>query len=136
LRDDSGSLRTIVRADVTGHLIEDGDFHAFVTSLYGGAITVSDAALDGLREMTVRDRYPVIGQSKCDTSGNLFVEEYVRPGAESRYVVSFSPDGLLRGVSELPAAYRLLGVHNDALILLTTDDLGIESVEVRELLGG
>ena len=89
--------------------------------------------LDDLREMTVRDRYPVIGQLKCDTSGNLFVEEYVRPGAESRYVVSFSPDGLLRGVSELPAAYRLLGVHNDALILLTTDDLGIESVEVREL---
>ena len=34
LFDDSGSLRTIVRADVTGHPIEDGDFHTFVTSIY------------------------------------------------------------------------------------------------------
>lgn len=133
LLDESGSTRTIVRGDRQGERITDDVFRAFLRDRLGDEAPVTEDMIASLRQTTVQERLPVLARLQCDEAGNLWIEEFQRPGVGSRQLVSFDADGRYRGEVELPADVTLLRVRDGRLLSLVRDDVDVEYVEMRRI---
>lgn len=80
------------------------------------------------REAPVHDSYPAFDGVAMDTEGRVWVGAATELGEELRRWVVFAADGSPVGRVDLPANGELLDVTSDQVLLLRTDDLGVESV--------
>lgn len=73
---------------------------------------------------------------RIDPVGNLWVREYTAmEGLGAEWDV-FTPDGLWLGSVSIPSALALLSIGLDHVLMLRTDDHGVQYVQIHRLLKG
>lgn len=133
LLDADGRVQTVIRADAMGEPVTEMHFREFLTTQTGGRIPITSEMISSIREMTVHERMPVLGEMYCDPGGNLWIEEFLIPGKEERRLLSFGVDGQLRGALELSASSRIAAIVGDRLLLINRNVEDIESIELRAI---
>ncbi len=69
-----------------------------------------------------------------DTEGNLWVEEYRRPGDDQPRWTVFNLDGEMLGLVETPPRFSIYQIGSDFVLGRWHDDLDVEHVQLYELL--
>ncbi|KPK82530.1 MAG: hypothetical protein AMS25_01945 [Gemmatimonas sp. SM23_52] len=134
--DQSASLLRLIRkaqpnltvtAEDTERLIEDEmadaedeSQRAFIRQMYA--------------EMPLPETMPAYRSLVVDTEGNLWVEEYRRPGDEQPRWTVFDPDGVMLGQVEMPAQFTVYQIGSDFVLGRWTDGLDVEHVRLYALL--
>jgi hypothetical protein len=78
--------------------------------------------------MPQHETFPALASIRLDRAGNLWVKEFVRPGATAAIWQVFDGEGRITAQLTLPADFELLDIGGDYVIGLTRDELGIERV--------
>lgn len=136
-----GTLRRIVRrpheplratpADV------DAYFDARETDLHG---LPSDqaASFRALRakqreELPRRETFPAFSDARTDAEGNLWVEQYARPGDEQPRWDVFDPQGRWLGTVDTPPGLKIHDIGADWILGVQKDELDVEHVRMYPL---
>jgi hypothetical protein len=85
-------------------------------------------------EMPVPETMPAYSQFMVDAAGNLWVEEYNRPGDDQPRWVVFDPNGVMLGTIETPKRFRLYEIGVDYVLGRGVDELDVEHIQMYELL--
>lgn len=80
--------------------------------------------------------FPSFSRVLLSDDGNLWVEHFHRPGAERREWVVFAPTGEWLRTVELPARVVVQDAGADWVLARTTDELGVERIELYALRDG
>jgi len=137
VRRTDGRLARLVRwtgesRDVTG---------ADVDALREAALSrlTGDPRMDRLRrlsveEVPVNDRFPALGDLRLDTEGNIWVEEYPRPGVEGadRWIV-FDSAGNFRCTADTPNGLLIYEIGDDYILGEEQDAANVEYVRMYAL---
>ena len=133
-----GSLERIVRREHTlraptrAELIEARERSIAARDMPERSIQMFRAAAE---EAPLVESYPAFRAILSDPLGHLWVREYDLPGADRPAPIwtVFDADGHALGFVETPTGLSLLEIGEDYLLGHTTDELGIERVQVWEL---
>ncbi len=87
-------------------------------------------------EMPIPETMPAYSRILVDATGNLWVEEYRRPGDDQPRWTVFDPDGAMLGPVETPQGFRLHEIGADHVLGRGTDELGIEHIQSYRLIRG
>lgn len=80
--------------------------------------------------------FPSFARVLLSDDGTLWIEHFHRPGAERREWVVFTPAGEWLRTVEVPERMTVQDAGADWILALTTDELGVERVEVYALVAG
>lgn len=128
----------VIRAfDATGELVDELQPHM---PLEPTAIT--SAGRDSLPEMEGIDGddlprfYPFYGRPRM-AGGALWVPDYpgLAPGGGSAWTVYSAEGDLVRRVTASEVGLTVLAADDDVVAVLLTDELGVETVELRRIVG-
>lgn len=86
-----------------------------------------------LERMPFPSTMPAHGSLVVDKAGNLWVEEYRRPGDRQPRWRVFDGDGILLGTVETPERYRIFEIGPDYLLGRWDDDLDVEHIRLHPL---
>lgn len=88
-----------------------------------------------LREYPFPSRFPAYAKALVSEDGFTWVEQYLPPYPKraSRWKV-FAPDGAFAAVADLPAGFELMWVGETRVAGVASDELDVQTVEVRPLL--
>ena len=134
----NGSLARIVRREHT-HRVPT---MAEATQLFEENLarsSVPEQVVNVLREafpnVPLVDRFPAFDGILVDGLDHLWVHEARLTGTElpAPLWTVFDPEGRVLGLVETPDGLTILEIGADYILGRTTDDLGVESVQVREL---
>jgi hypothetical protein len=131
-----GSLESIVRKRHANLEVTRQDID---TAREGRLRRVEDSEfrerLEGLlRDMPLPATMPAFRDIQVDEIGNLWVEEYNRPGDERPRWSVFDRDGVLFGAIGSPERLRLLHAGEDFVLGRWTDELDVEHVRLYTLI--
>ena len=87
-----------------------------------------------LNEMPFPDSMPAFAGLEVDPVGNLWVEEYRRPGDDLPRWTIFDPTGTMLGTIALPERFALFQVGSDFVLGKWQDELDVEHVRLYELI--
>jgi hypothetical protein len=136
--DRSGAPRTIVRWEGPPLTVTDADKNSYVEAQIEAARTEEVKAAFRtvpLEAFQFPETFPAHGPLVVATDGALWMSDYRRPGeGESRWTV-FGSDGVARERIALPAGATVLWASGDRVLLRLEDELGVQRVELREVLG-
>ena len=133
-----GSLARIVRREHTNR----APTRAEATQLFEDNLarsSVPEQAAEVFREafpdVPLVERFPAFDGILVDGLNHLWVHEAKLTGAErpAPLWTVFDPEGRALGFIETPAGLTILEIGSDYVLGHTTDDLGVESVQVWEL---
>jgi len=82
----------------------------------------------------IRETMPAYRGIILDQVGNLWVEEYRRPGNTLRQWTLFSTEGVMLGTMTVPDRFVIQDVGDDYVLGKWTDELEIEHVQMYELI--
>jgi hypothetical protein len=83
-----------------------------------------------IREAPVPEASPTFAELLADARGNVWVQAYARPAADTIPWAVMAPDGRAVGALRVPRDLKLLEVGGDYVLGLRTDELGVERVEM------
>jgi hypothetical protein len=83
--------------------------------------------------MPVPETMPAYQRILTDDDGNLWVEEYRRPGDQQPRWTVFNRDGELLGEVETPPRFRIYQIGTDFVLGRWLDDLDVQHVRLYEL---
>lgn len=88
-----------------------------------------------LAEVPMPETFPAFDDIMADALGHLWIREYDVPGEEraSPLWTVFDAEGRVLGFVETPPGLRIYEIGEDYLLGRTTDDLGVEYVQVWSL---
>lgn len=86
-----------------------------------------------LAEMPRHETFPAYRSLHLDRLGNLWVEEYRRPGDEQPVWQVFDRDGLLAARVRTPEGLDVLDIGDDYLLGLARDELDVEQLRLHRL---
>ena len=137
---DDGALARIVRRDHLSRAPTEADrgFHV-ERELSSVTEPMSQDSEDYLRRRLesapLAKVFPAFSSVKGDAAGNLWVREYVLPGEEGPAPLwtVFDSGGRVLGFVETPGGLDILEIGEDHLLGRSTDDLGVESIQVWPL---
>jgi hypothetical protein len=86
-------------------------------------------------DMPFPETMPAYQRLVVDAQGNLWVEEYRRPGDEQPRWTVFDPEGVMLGVVETPPKFQVYQIGSDFVLGRWTDELDIEHVQLYKLKG-
>lgn len=89
-----------------------------------------------LADMPYHETMPAISGLEVDAAGNLWVNEYRRPGDEEPRWSVFDGEGRLLGEVRMPARFSVFEIGPDYVLGRWTDDFDVEHVRVYELIKG
>lgn len=137
LYDPAGAIERIVRITEEPPVLTDAHIETWVRGSTGGREPMDDAqveaALRRYGEMPLPDRLPAWNALVIAESGEVWARRFVVRGAETVRRDVFSTDGTFLGQVVAPANLRIQHIAGGRLTVISTDDLGVEHVEVYEL---
>ena len=135
--DPTGTLERIVRLTEEPPLRTDAHLEAWVRASTGGREPMDDtqveAALRRYREMPLPDRLPAWNSLVIAGGGEIWARRFAIRGAETVARDVFAADGRFLGQVVAPASLRIQHIGDGRVTVVSTDDLGVERVEVYEL---
>lgn len=133
----TGTPERIVRLAEEPTLRTDAHLEAWVRGSTGGREPMDDtqveAALRRYREMPLPDRLPAWNSLVIADGGEIWARRFAIRGAETVARDVFGTDGSLLGQVVAPASLRIQHVGDGRVTVISTDDLGVERMEVYEL---
>jgi hypothetical protein len=127
--DSAGKLRTIIRRDFTPIRVDSTLLGDAKRELIAESPREADRWELFFEDMDIPRRLPPYHEIRADASGNLWVNEYVRPGADARWSI-FRPDGVFLGTLTIPKRFRVMDIGDDFLLVVEKTGKG----EVVQLL--
>ncbi|UCC49806.1 MAG: hypothetical protein JSV41_06515 [Gemmatimonadota bacterium] len=100
--------------------IEDEDERREIEHLYAG--------------LPFPETMPAYSDVSVDVDGNLWVEDYQRPGEDQPRRTVFNPDGVMLGVVEMPPRFTVYQIGSDFVLGRWRDDLDVEHIHLYALL--
>ena len=135
--DPSGTIERIVRLADEPPIRTDAHLEAWVRGSTGGREPMDDtqveAALRRYREMPLPERLPAWSSLLIADGGEIWARRFAIRGAETVVRDVFGADGGFLGQVVAPASLRIQHVAAGRVTVISTDDLGVERVEVYEL---
>ena len=135
--DSFGTLERIVRLAEERPVRTDAHLEAWVRGSTGDREPMDDAqveaALRRYEEMPMPDRLPAWNSLLIADSGEIWARRFAIRGAETVPRDVFGADGSFLGQVTIPASLRIQHIADGRLTVISTDDLGVERVEVYEL---
>lgn len=133
----TGAPERIVRLAEEPPARTDAHLETWVRGSTGGREPMDDtqveAALRRYREMPLPDRLPAWNSLLIADSGEIWARRFSVRGAETVARDVFAADGRFLGQVVGPASFRIQHIGDGRLTVISTDDLGVERVEVYEL---
>ena len=83
-----------------------------------------------IREAPVPETSPTFAELLADAQGNVWVQAYARPAADTVPWAVLAPDGRAVGALRVPRDLKLLEVGGEYVLGLRTDEVGVERVEM------
>jgi len=134
----TGTLHQIVRLGVAPPLRTDEHLDAYVRnsgSPFSDEASIQ-ARIDMYRDMSMPDRLPGYDELLFADTGELWARRYRQRGADMAHWDVFGTGGHHLGRVEIPTSFRPEEVSGGQLVGVSTDDLGVERVEIRDLILG
>jgi len=94
-----------------------------------------DLARQRWEELPLPDALPFFEALETDAEGNLWVRAFQAPNEESRTWIVLSPDGTWLGSLSMPDRYGPLAIGRNTLLARYADELDVEHVQLREIVG-
>ena len=137
LHDPAGTPKRIVRLAEEPPVRTDAHLEAWVRGSTGDRAPMPDAlvaaALRRYQEMPMPDRLPAWNALLIADSGEIWARRFAIRGAGTVRRDVFGADGTLLGQVIGSARLRIQHIADGKLTVISTDDLGVERVEVYEL---
>ena len=134
--DKAGSLRTIARLDEAPPVLTDAHLEAYATS--SGTRERNAASIrrsiESYRELPLPESLPGYTSLLIADTGEIWAQRYAIRGARVRRWDVFAPDGVCFGRVSVPASFRVEEVSRGQILGVATDELGVERVQIRELI--
>lgn len=123
-----GAVRRIIRKSHTRIPVTDADVDSVMARLESqlAGANLPSGFLNVQRQRPVADSMPAYQRVTADTDGNVWVEEYRRPGDEVRRWSVFDGGGRYLGIVNGPEGFRLTDVGSDYLLGIVEDELEVE----------
>ena len=133
--DIDGVLRTIVRRHHPAVLVTDDDMDRVRTERLEGiqGDDTRQRVADVFEEMPIPETFPAYSDIRLDALGNLWVEEYDRPGDERGAWAVFDVHGTWLGPVEFPLGFDPLDIGADYVLGRWRDELDVDHVQLYEL---
>lgn len=135
LYNQTGALHRILRLGLEPPLRTDEHLEAYVRnsgSPFSDEASVQ-ARIDMYRDMPMPERLPGYDELLFADTGELWARRYRQRGADMAHWDVFGTSGQHLGGVEIPTSFRPEEVSGGQIVGVSTDDLGVERVEVREL---
>ena len=131
-----GSLESIVRKQHENLEVTDADVEAFKEAQLSSDMPpgMRDAMAQVLDDSPIRETMPAFDFFVVDRVGNLWVEEYRRPGETVPRWTVFNREGELLGTLSLPDRFVIDDVGNDYVLGRWSDEMDIEHVRLYGLI--
>ena len=133
----TGALERIVRLTEEPPLRTDAHLEAWVRGSTGGREPMDDAQVEATlrryREMPLPEGLPAWNSLLIADSGEIWARRFAIRGAETVRRDVFAADGSFLGQVLAPASLRIQRIGDGRVTVISTDDLGVERVEVYEL---
>lgn len=135
---DNGQIRQVARWQGPDRAILARHVDAYWARLLESASAGGDEAVSRLlvlrEKQPVADQFPAYSSLLSDRSGCLWVRDAERPGGTSLQLWTvLSAEGELLATVRLPAEARMLEIGDDYVIVVTTDHLDIQYVQMYSL---
>ena len=115
----------------------DAHLEAWVRGFTGGREPMGDAQVEATlrryREIPLPDRLPAWNSLVIGDGGEIWARRFAIRGAERVVHDVFGSDGSFVGQVVGPAGFRIQHIADGRVTVISTDDLGVERVEVYEL---
>lgn len=133
---DDGSVQTLIRREFLPQPVTEEDIRRTEDQYRSFLDRVPEAQrgrfLDYLDVVEYPDTKPVLGIVEVDAEGNLWVGDTDRAG-DGQSMSVFDPTGVWLGHVILPPSLRIFEIGPDYVLGATRDELGIERVELYDL---
>jgi hypothetical protein len=126
-----GTLRRILRKQQARLPVTSADVDSALARLRAqiGEANLPSGFVDAQMSRPVADSMPAyLSNFRRDPDGNLWIEEFRRPGDDVPRWSVFDPAGRLLGIVTGPAGVRLADVGRDYVLGIVEDDLEVERV--------
>ena len=132
--DSDGILTRIVRRDHELRAPTQAELDAWFMGAYGQRSEEEQARLHALFEgMTLVEYFPAFSALLSDPMGYLWVQEYRLPEQDENIWTIFAADGRVQGFVDIPPDLELFEIGADYILGTTTDELGVERVQLWPL---
>lgn len=134
--DADGVLRRIVRLDEAPVLRTEDHLEAYVRNS-GRRVPDEESIREMIanyRDMPMPERLPAYTDLLFADTGELWARRYTLPGATLHSWDVFGTDGGYLGRVEVPSSFRVEEVGRNQVVGIATDELGVQRVEVRDLI--
>ena len=136
LFDESGALHQIVRLGEAPAVRTDEHLENYVRN-WGGRVRGEasiQATIEMYRALPMPERLPGYTDVLFADTGELWARQYRVRGADTAHWDVFGADGHHLGRVEVPTSFRIEEVGKAQLLGVSTDELGVERVEIRDLI--
>jgi len=134
--DDTGALSRIVRLNEAPTVRTDEHLETHVRGS-GNPVAEDEASIRAwiasYREMPMPETLPAYTDLRLTDSGELWARRYRQRGAPVLRWDVFHADGHYLGRVEVPASFSIEQIGRGEVVGVSTDEFGVERVEVREL---
>ena len=131
-----GSLARIVRRDHETRIpTQSEQDEAFRDRFAGLSEEDREPRMAVAADVPLVESFPAYSRLRGDALGYLWVAEFKLPDApyEGTVWTVFDPDGRALGFVETPGGFGVFEIGEDYILGSTTDELGVEYVQLREL---
>jgi hypothetical protein len=130
-----GSLQSIVRTQHENLEVTDADVETFKEQQLASDMPsgMRDRMAEVLENTPIRETLPAYRSILLDRIGNLWVEEYNRPGDTVPRWTVFTSEGEALGTMSLPDGFDIQDVGDDYVLGTWEDELEVEHVQMYEL---
>ena len=133
----SGNLERIVRLAEDPPIRTDAYLEAWVRGSAGGREPLDEAeveaALRRYEEMPIPEQLPAWSSLLIADGGEIWARRFTNRGAETARQDVFGADGRFLGQVVVPAGFRIQHIGGGRLTVVSSDELGVERVEVYEV---
>ena len=137
LFDSSGQLSRISRLAERPAVRTDQHLEAYVRNS-GNPFLQDEASIGKMianyRKMPLPESLPAYTDLRIADTGEIWARRYSLRGATLYRWDVFGTDGGYRGWLEVPSSFRIEEVSRGQIVGIATDELGVERVEVRDLI--
>ena len=132
--DADGMLAKIVRREHELRVPTQAELDAVLEESWADRSAEDQERLRGMAEgMTLVEFFPAFAALLSDPLGYLWVQEYRFPEQVGSIWTVFDADGRVQGFVEMPRDLELFEIGEDYILGGTTDELGVERVQLRAL---
>ncbi|UCC73471.1 MAG: hypothetical protein JSV86_02605 [Gemmatimonadota bacterium] len=132
----TGKLERIIRRPQASAPVRPADIESYTERQLAGVTDENERLIieSVFEGMPFPETMPAYHDLLADAEGNLWVEEYRRPGDDQPRWTVFDPNGVMLGIVATPPDFQVYQIGYDFVLGRWTDDLDVEHVRLYELI--